>query len=111
MFLSKTDLNPFFNSRAICKFYGVHVNESNAAKCAAFYLLLVNFNIRDRNRRECALRLSSFVWNAAQTTSRIGLSDRIYIRLECVSEGICTWSFQDWITVRSEKTLEVTRCK
>ncbi len=32
------------------------------------------------------LLLYSFVWNTAQTTSCSGLSDRIYIRLECVSE-------------------------
>ncbi len=37
------------------------------------------------------LHLSSFVWNAAQTTSWSGLSDQIYIRLECDSEGIYTW--------------------
>ncbi len=49
------------------------------------------------------LYLSSFVWDAAQTTSRSGLSDRIYIRLESVSEGIYTWSFQDCIAIRSEK--------
>ncbi len=49
------------------------------------------------------LHLSSFVWNAAQTTFWSGLSDRIYIRLECVSEGIYTWSFHDRIDIRSEK--------
>ncbi len=57
------------------------------------------------------LHLSSFVWNAAQTTSWSGLSDRIYIRLECVSEGIYTWSFQDRIAIRSKEMHEVTRCK
>ncbi len=57
------------------------------------------------------LHLSSFVWNAAQTTSWSGLSDRIYIRLEYVSEGIYTWSFHDRIAIRSEKTHEVTRWK
>ncbi len=34
-----------------------------------------------------------------------------YIRLESVSEGIYTWSFQDRIAIRSEKSHEVTRCK
>ncbi len=35
-----------------------------------------------------AFNLSSFVWNVAQNTSKSGLSDRIYIRLECVSEHL-----------------------
>ncbi len=56
------------------------------------------------------LHLSSFVWNAAQTTSWSGLSERIYIRLEYVSEGFHTWSFQDRIAIQSEK-MQVTRCK
>ncbi len=54
-------------------------------------------------KNQMHLHLSCFVWNAAQTTSWSGLSDRIYIRLECVSEGIYTWSFQDRIAIRSEK--------
>ncbi len=29
MCLCKTDINPFFNSRAMCTFNGVHVKESN----------------------------------------------------------------------------------
>ncbi len=57
------------------------------------------------------LHLSSLVWNAAQTTSLSGLRDRIYILLECVSEGTYTWSFQDRIDIQLEKTYEVTRCK
>ncbi len=57
------------------------------------------------------LHLSRFIWNAAQTISWSGLSDRIYIRLECVSESIYTWSFHDRIAIPSEKTHEVTRCK
>ncbi len=57
-----------------------------------------------------AFTLVQFVWNAAQSYWS-GLSDRIYIRLECISEGIYTWSFQDQIANRSEKTHEVTRCK
>ncbi len=52
--------------------------------------------------------LSSFVWNVAQTTSWSGLSNRIYIRLECASEGIYPWTFHDRII---KKTHEVTRCK
>ncbi len=36
---------------------------------------------------------SNFVLNAAQTISWSGLSDRINIRLESISEGIYTWSF------------------
>ncbi len=28
MYLCKTDINPFFNSRTICKFNGDHVNET-----------------------------------------------------------------------------------
>ncbi len=47
-----------------------------------------------------------FVWNAAQTTSWSGLSDWIYIRLECISEGIYTWSFQDRLAIRSEKYMK-----
>ncbi len=48
--------------------------------------------------------LSSFIsWS--------GLSDQIDIRLESVSEGIYTWSFQDRIAIQSEKTHEVTWCK
>ncbi len=55
------------------------------------------------------LHLSSFVWNAPQTTSWSGLSDRIYIHLECVSEGICTWSFQDQ-SVSGVTTICLTQC-
>ncbi len=40
--------------------------------------------------KQMHLHLSSFVWNEAQTPSWRGLSDRVYIRLECVSEGIYT---------------------
>ncbi len=32
------------------------------------------------------------------------------MRLECVSEGIYTWSFQDRIAIRSDKMHEVTSC-
>lgn len=32
------------------------------------------------------------------------------IRLESVLEGIYTWSFHNWIAIRSEKTHKVTRC-
>ncbi len=39
-----------------------------------------------------------------------GLSDRIQIRLESVSNSE-DWSFHDRIAVRPEKTHEVTRCK
>ncbi len=66
---------------------------------------MVSFN------NQMHLHLSSFVWNAAQTTSWSGLSDQIYFRLECAAEGIYTWSFHDQIAIRSEKTHEVTRCK
>ncbi len=69
------------------------------------YISICGFN------NQMYLHLSSFVWNAAQTTSWSGLSDRIYIHLECVSEGIYTWSFHDRIAIRSEKMHEVTRCK
>ncbi len=48
------------------------------------------------------LHLSSFVW----TTSWSGLSDRIYIRLECVSEGIYTWWFQDRIESDQKKRMK-----
>ncbi len=49
------------------------------------------------------LHLSSFVWIAAQTTSWSGLSDRIYIRLECVSEGIYTvFSGSDSYSIRKK---------
>ncbi len=44
------------------------------------------------------LHLSSFVWNAAQTTSCSGLSDR-----RAFTPGL--------LAIRSEKTHEVTRCK
>ncbi len=47
MCLHKTDINPFFKSRAICKFNEVHVNKSN--KGAPFYSSSANFNIRDRD--------------------------------------------------------------
>ncbi len=40
------------------------------------------------------LHFSSFIWNASQTASWSGLSDRM-IRLESVSEDIYTWSFHD----------------
>lgn len=48
------------------------------------------------------LHLSSFIWNASQTTSWSGLSDPFYIRLECVSEGIYTWSFHNRIAIQSK---------
>ncbi len=75
------------------------------------------------------LHLSSFVWNEAQTPFWRGLSDRVYIRFECVSEGIYTCPVSSGMRPRpplkrfersglypftriwSEKTHEVTRCK
>ncbi len=69
-------------------------NRSNISICA--------FNNQMR------LHSSSFVW--IQTSSWSGLSDQIYIRLESVSGGVYTWSFQDRIAIPSQKT-RVTRCK
>ncbi len=48
------------------------------------------------------LHLSSFAWNAAQTTPWSGLSDLIYIHLECVSQGIYTvFSVSDSYPIRN----------
>ncbi len=177
MCLCKTDINQFFNSRAICKYNGVHVNESTRYALRFIYYPLISlsetasgesaasalerwvshntFNeddwvlsvcgllsvsfaavcasacwrdtqrlirgdaccisavVSDYNRSNisiCAfnnqmrLHSSSFVWT--QTSSWSGLSDQIYIRLE----SVYTWSFQDRITIPSQKT-HVTRCK
>ncbi len=38
--------------------------------------------------KQMHLHSSSFVWNAAQTTSWSGLSDQIEMRLKCASESI-----------------------
>ncbi len=159
MCLCKMYINNFFNSRAICKYNGFHVNEStryvlrliyyplislsetasgeSAASALERWLSLATFNeddcvlsvcgllpvsfaavctsacwrdtqrlirgdaccisavVSDYNRSNisiCAfnhqmrLHSSSFVWT--QTSSWSGLSDRIYIRLESVSEDV-----------------------
>ncbi len=65
-----------------------------------FKISLCGFN------NQMHLHLSSFIINAAQTPSWSGLSDLIYIHLECVSEGIYTWSFQDRIAIWSEKHMK-----
>ncbi len=45
----KTDINPIFNSHAIFKFNGVHINEIKDKHC--ILLIISSFQVQDRNRR------------------------------------------------------------